>query len=72
MTVVAHVAHHPRLSPSSFASYILPLTLVVDMSYNREWDFGKDWDRGHAREREDDEYYGDGKRRKYNNGVRMH
>ncbi|OCB88080.1 hypothetical protein A7U60_g4867 [Sanghuangporus baumii] len=42
------------------------------MSYNREWDYGKDWNsggyRGHAREREDDEFYGEGKRRKYNNG----
>ncbi|KAL5532946.1 hypothetical protein ACEPAF_4720 [Sanghuangporus sanghuang] len=42
------------------------------MSYNREWDYGKDWNsggyRGQAREREDDEFYGEGKRRKYNNG----
>ncbi|KAF8964646.1 hypothetical protein BDZ97DRAFT_1814865 [Flammula alnicola] len=48
------------------------------MAYNREWDKGKDtWDdsyawsahdaRGNVRERED-EYYGDGKRRKFNNG----
>lgn len=48
------------------------------MAYNREWDRGKDtWDdnygwsdnRGNVREREED-YYGDGKRRKFNNGVR--
>lgn len=49
------------------------------MAYNRDWDKGKDWsdqaywptdNRGHVRGRED-EYYGDGKRRKYNNGVRV-
>lgn len=48
------------------------------MAYNRDWDKGKDnwpdqnyWpadNRGNMRGRED-EYYGDGKRRKYNNGV---
>uniref|UniRef100_A0A8H8CMT6 G-patch domain-containing protein n=1 Tax=Psilocybe cubensis TaxID=181762 RepID=A0A8H8CMT6_PSICU len=47
------------------------------MAYNREWDRGKDtWDdsygwsdnRGNVREREE-EYYGDGKRRKFNNGA---
>ncbi|PPQ89061.1 hypothetical protein CVT25_006433 [Psilocybe cyanescens] len=47
------------------------------MAYNREWDKGKDaWDdnygwsdnRGNVREREED-YHGDGKRRKYNNGA---
>ena len=51
------------------------------MAYNREWDKGKDtWDdgaayswsaqdpRSHIREREED-YYADGKRRKFNNGV---
>lgn len=49
------------------------------MAYNREWDKGKDsWDdayswapqdaRGHVREREED-YYADGKRRKFNSGV---
>ncbi|KAF8168722.1 hypothetical protein BJ912DRAFT_1001311 [Pholiota molesta] len=48
------------------------------MTYNREWDKGKDsWDdayswapqdpRGHVREREED-YYADGKRRKFNSG----
>lgn len=46
------------------------------MAYNRDWDKGKDnwgdsgaWatDRG-GRGRDDD--YGDGKRRKFNNGVR--
>ena len=52
------------------------------MSYNREWDRGKDsWDdydnwndysghRGNVRGR-DDEYYNEGKRRKYNHGVRV-
>jgi RNA-binding protein 5/10 len=51
------------------------------MAYNRDWDKGKDywgdqgsWGTGDSREnaraREDD-YYGDGKRRKYNNGVRV-
>lgn len=50
------------------------------MAYNREWDRGKDswndsgsWNeyqnRGNVRGR-DEEYYGEGKRRKYNNGVR--
>lgn len=48
------------------------------MAYNRDWDKGKDYwsdqaywpadNRGNVRGREDD-YYGDGKRRKYNNGV---
>ncbi|KAH7930906.1 hypothetical protein BV22DRAFT_1078286 [Leucogyrophana mollusca] len=47
------------------------------MAYNRDWDHGKDswidkgaWnggDRGNVRGREDD-YYGEGKRRKFNNG----
>ncbi|KAH0830477.1 hypothetical protein J3R83DRAFT_1925 [Lanmaoa asiatica] len=47
------------------------------MAYNRDWDKGKDYwsdqnywpadNRGNFRGREDD-YYGDGKRRKYNNG----
>lgn len=47
------------------------------MAYNREWDNGKDqWTDGpwnnpaagmnHPR---DEDYYGDGKRRKFNNGV---
>lgn len=51
------------------------------MSYNREWDNGKDsWNdgggwydngsRGNVRGREEEDYYGDGKRRKYNEGVR--
>ena len=48
---------------------------LLTMSYNREWDQGKEWDdrdyRVHTRGREDDEYYNDGKRRKYNNGVRI-
>jgi len=49
------------------------------MAYNREWDKGKDlwndnpgWydsERGTVRGRDED-YHGDGKRRKYNNGVR--
>lgn len=48
------------------------------MAYNREWDRGKDtwndqsWNdyqgRGNIRGREDD-YYGEGKRRKFNDGV---
>lgn len=49
------------------------------MAYNREWDRGKDswadqswndWSAGNVHEREED-YYGDGKRRKFNNGVIM-
>lgn len=50
------------------------------MAYNREWDQGKDawnsnnqWNEnpgaGYAREREED-YHGEGKRRKFNDGVR--
>lgn len=51
------------------------------MAYNREWDRGKDsWDnydswneypsnRGNVRGRDED-YYNEGKRRKYNHGVR--
>ncbi|EJD02080.1 uncharacterized protein FOMMEDRAFT_168630 [Fomitiporia mediterranea MF3/22] len=42
------------------------------MSYNREWDHGKSWDnagyRGYSRGRDEDDYYTEGKRRKYNNG----
>ena len=48
------------------------------MAYNREWDRGKDnwgdqnWNEyaqhGNIRGRED-EYYGEGKRRKFNDGV---
>ena len=48
------------------------------MAYNREWDRGKDawqdqsWNeynaRGNVRGRDED-YYGEGKRRKYNDGV---
>lgn len=53
------------------------------MAYNREWDRGNEswnnanydnnaWNNGagNIRSRED-EYYGEGKRRKYNNGVRQ-
>ena len=51
------------------------------MAHNREWDRGKNtWDdgggwydnngRGNVRGREED-YQGEGKRRKYNNGVRQ-
>jgi hypothetical protein len=50
------------------------------MAYNREWDQGKDswlgaaaWHdgagRGNVRQRDDD-FHGEGKRRKFNNGVR--
>jgi hypothetical protein len=50
------------------------------MAYNREWDRGKEawndqsWNNdyaahGNVRER-DEEYYSEGKRRKYNDGVR--
>lgn len=49
------------------------------MAYNREWDQGKDnwgdggWgyegrNYGHGR---DEDHYGDGKRRKFNNGVSL-
>jgi hypothetical protein len=48
------------------------------MAYNREWDQGKDnwneaaWNspepKAHVRQREED-YHGEGKRRKFNNGV---
>lgn len=55
----------------------------MSMAYNRDWDSGKDWNgagfdhgswnngsgvRDNIRTR-DDEYYNEGKRRKYNNGV---
>lgn len=54
--------------------------LLATMAYNREWDRGKDnWDdphswneyqgRGQVRGRDED-YYAEGKRRKFNNGVR--
>lgn len=62
----------------SLLSHLLSLTLT--MAYNREWDRGKDswmhsnqWStqdsRPTIRGREED-YTGDGKRRKFNNGVR--
>lgn len=49
------------------------------MAYNRDWDRGKDkwgdsvsWEADDRNTRgRDDEYYGEGKRRKYNNGVRV-
>jgi len=55
------------------------------MAYNRDWDSGKDswngasydnsaWNSSGVRENvrlRDDEYYNEGKRRKYNNGVRV-
>lgn len=46
-------------------------TTTIDMAYNREWDRGKDnWDNPRHHNRDgDDDYYGDGKRRKFNNGV---
>lgn len=54
------------------------IPLLTTMAYNRDWDKGKDhwsdqgyWpadNRGNVRGREDD-YSGDWKRRKYNNGV---
>jgi RNA-binding protein 5/10 len=50
------------------------------MAYNREWDQGKDhWNEAtwnasdikpHVRQREED-YHAEGKRRKYNDGVRL-
>ena len=48
------------------------------MAHNREWDRGKDsWGEGYAYSGPDDrgvvrdhDDYGDGKRRKFNNGVR--
>jgi len=72
---------------SGIATYPDAVTLpsTITMSYHnrdREWDRGKDswqqddysaWDdgpRGNSRGRDDD-YYTEGKRRKYNNGVRL-
>ena len=60
-------------------SFHFTTRVALIMAYNREWDRGKDnWDdstwndyqgKGNVRGREDD-YYGEGKRRKFNNGVR--
>ena len=55
----------------------LSLTTII-MAYNREWDRGKDaaWSNQQSwqgvRPRGEDDHHGDGKRRKYNNGVRIH
>jgi hypothetical protein len=66
----------PDLPSNHHDATTISVTLQV-MAYNREWDRGKDnwndenWNGGgpsYARQR-DDEYYGDGKRRKFNNGV---
>jgi len=72
-----------RVSESATHSDALTHPLTITMSYHnrdREWDRGKDywqqddyssWNdgpRGGARGRDDD-YYTEGKRRKYNNGV---
>lgn len=54
------------------------LTSTIPMAYNREWDRGKDawadssWaadPRATSHHGREDEYYGEGKRRKHNNGV---
>lgn len=68
------------LQPSRQPNFVPTTTLLTTMAYNRDWDKGKDYysdqaywpadNRGNVRGREDD-YYGDGKRRKYNNGVRL-
>lgn len=74
-----------RVSESAVHSDALTHPLTITMSYHnrdREWDRGKDywqqddyssWNdgpRGSTRNRDDD-YYTEGKRRKYNNGVRL-
>lgn len=49
------------------------------MAYNREWDRGKQfnndssssWRYQGSRSSRDDDYYTEGKRRKYNTGVRL-
>jgi hypothetical protein len=64
-----------------FTPFFTPSYTSYTMAYNREWDQGKDawnnyanaWAGGSSsgagvRPREDD-YYGEGKRRKYNDGV---
>ena len=68
---------HPLEPDLFFISHIHNFRHI--MSYNREWDRGKQsgvegsWQyqdsRGSVHPR-DDEYYSDGKRRKFNNGVR--
>jgi hypothetical protein len=60
-----------------YLSHSLSLTTII-MAYNREWDRGKDtaWSNQQSwqgvRPRGEDDYHGDGKRRKFNNGVRIH
>jgi hypothetical protein len=62
-----------------FGTILQPLPNTNPMAYNREWDRGKDsWNEGtswngadgrtNVRPREED-YYAEGKRRKYNSGV---
>jgi len=66
---------------SLFQSLTSHATIIFSMAYSRDWDKGKSawgdagaWGdgsgRGHFRPRDED-YQGDGKRRKYNNGVNL-
>lgn len=61
-------------SAACFRSRSLDSLYSNQMTGYREWDHGKDWNgsghRGYTRGRDEDEYYSEGKRRKYNNGVR--
>lgn len=57
-----------------YLSHSLSLTTII-MAYNREWDRGKDaaWSNQQSwqgvKPRGEDDYHGDGKRRKFNNGA---
>lgn len=74
------ISSHGRKPSVSCCPMFIPLSFQQpsSMAYNREWDQGKEsWNDSawhatsvgaHVRPREED-YYGEGKRRKFNNGV---
>ena len=79
LNIAAHfsASHHHHTLPIGPTRFLLSLAhFGYIMPYNREWDRGKQPDgswqyQGGATHPRDDEYYGDGKRRKFNNGVRL-
>lgn len=55
-----------------FVRCLVSSSTLTTMAHNREWDRGKDvWNDSYSwpQQEQDDEYYSDGKRRKFNNGV---
>ena len=78
LDIAAHFSashHHTLLGLTDLLLSLIRLD--YNMSYNREWDRGKQTDgswqyQGGAVHPREDEYHGDNKRRKFNNGVRRH